>query len=49
MPTAQFRLKHKVMSTAHAGDAPDHGPGLSLSFSSALDSEICVLLDCVFT
>lgn len=47
----QFRLEHNVMPTAYAGDIPDHGliPGLFLSFSSALDSDISVLLDCVFT
>lgn len=51
MVTDQFRLEHKVMSTAHAGDIPDHGliPGLISSFSSALDSDVSALFDCVFT
>lgn len=49
--TDQFKLEHKLMSTAHAEDIPDHGliPDFFLSFSSVLDSDISVLLDCVFT
>lgn len=51
LATGQFRVEQKVMSTAYAGDIPDHGlmPDLFLAFSSALDSDISVLLDYVFT